>query len=410
MRVLFLTQVFPPEIHPTAVMVQQLAQHLVSRGHEVAVATGFPHHPHGRVLGGYRKSPLLVENVGGVKVLRGWHATTTRRGIGSRAAVMVSQTVGTGAAALFARGCDVVVSYGPPLMGPLMSAVVAAMNRARLLTVIYDIYPDVAVESGQLQNPVAVSLAKVAERSAYRHSDRILVLSEGFKRTLMAKGVPADRICVIPVWLEPDEITPRSRDNEWRKRQGIGLDRFVVLYAGTVGLVAGAEVMLEVAERFRGDSEVLFLFVGEGQMQETLQSRARERGLSNVWFRPFQPRADLPDVQATADVSVVTLAQGRGRTSVPSKVTAYMAAARPVIASVDEDSDTAECIQSAGCGVVVPPGDASAIAEAITRLRSGAGIRDSMGRAGRAAFEQKFASPAVLDRYTQILSELADAK
>jgi colanic acid biosynthesis glycosyl transferase WcaI len=406
MNILITTQVFPPEIHPTAVMVQQLARYLAGRGHDVTVACGHPHHPTGRLPSGWSRRLLERQASDGIRVLRGWHAISPSRSIAVRAAVFVSQALGTTAAALGAPAPDVVVNYGPPFVGPLLSAAIAKAHGAPLLSVIYDIYPDVVIGSGKLKNGFAIAAARRAERAQYGVSDRILVLSEGFRRKLQAKGVRPEKVVTIPVWLETNEITPRSRDNAWRRLHGISPEVKVVLYAGTIGLVSGARIVLEAAEHLRARHDVLFLFVGDGQVKDELVEAARASGLPNVRFLPFQPRGDLSDVQASADVSLVTLAPGCGETSVPSKVIGYMAAGRPVVASVDLGCDTAEVIRSSGCGVVVPPGDANALAEAVETLLANDEERQRMCQRARLAFEDRYGAEAALRGYAEILEAL----
>jgi len=406
MHVLLLTQVFPPEAHPTAVMASELGRALVRAGHEVTVAAGYPHHPLGRMLGGYRRRLVMIEKRDGYQVLRGWHAISEGRSIAARATVMLSQALGTAFAAGRCVRPDVVVSIGLPLVGPLLASRVARSKGARLLTVVYDLYPDVAIESAALRGRLLVAAARAAERAVYARSDRILVLSQGFRRTLVARGVPEGKLAVLPVWLDPDEIRPAARENDFRRANGIADDRLVVLYAGTIGLVSGAALMLEVAERLRSIPEALVLFVGEGQVKDRLEQEAQRRALSNLRFLPFQPRELLNQVQAAADVSVVTLAPGRGKASVPSKVVGYLAAGRPVVASVDMDSDTAECVRGAG-GRVTAPGDAEQMGDAIAALLADPAERRRCGVAARAAFEREYAAPAVLRRYVALLEEMA---
>lgn len=406
-RILILTQVFSPELHPTGVMVADLAAALARAKHDVTVAAGFPHHPEGRLLGGYRKSLFRRERCEGFDVVRGWHLTSESKAIFARAAVMVSQAVGTALAALRTPAPNLVISYGPPLVGPLVAALIARLRGARLITVIYDIYPDIAIETGEVTNRLIIAAARIAERAVYRWSDRVVVLSDGFKRTLLAKGVDSDMIRVVPVWLDPSEIRPSTRLTSFRRAHDIGEDQLVVLYAGTIGIISGALIMLDVAERLHSIPRALLLFVGEGQVKDELVMEAKRRELNNVRFLPFQPRELLNEVQASADLSVVTLLPGRGRTSVPSKVAGYMAAGRPVIASVDLDSDTASCIRSANCGLVVEPGNADQLAEAISRLLHDPQEREQMGHAAREAFEREYAAPSVLGRFVSMLEAMA---
>ncbi len=403
MRILILTQVFPPEFHPTAVMIEELWDYLRSQGEDVEVVTGFPHHPHGRVYPGYSKSLWMRDPDFEGEVLRTWHMTTESRDVASRATVLLSQALGNLVGALTIRRPDIVLVYGPPLLGPTCAALVSRFHGARFVNVIYDIYPDIAVESGHLTNPAVIAGARMAERLQHAAAHRTVVLSPGFKRSLMAKGVPEERLEVIPLWLDPDEIQPMERDNAWRQEQEIPADKFVVLYAGTVGLVSGAAIVAEAAHLLREREEILFVFNGEGGARPDLEARAAELGLTNMRFLPFQPRERLPEVQATADVGLVTLFPGRGRTSVPSKVLGYMAAGRPVLASVDADSDTGREVVDHGLGIVVPPGDPRALADGVLRLADDAALGRRLGKAARVRMEQAYARDAVLGRYHQML-------
>ena len=306
------------------------------------------------------------------------------------------------------RRPDVVVSYGPPLIGPLISAIIARSFRARLVTVIYDLYPDIAVEAGHLRNGPLIRLARKMEQHIYHRSDRIVVLSEGCRRTLVEeKGVEPYKVAVVPVWLDGQEIVPLERDNVWRREMNIPPKKLVVLYAGTIGLISGAEVVLEAARLLEPYRDILFLFVGEGQIKDRLEVQAQKMGLPNMRLLPFQPRERLSEMQATADVSLVTLAPGRGKTSVPSKVLGYMAAARPVIAAVDVDCDTADTVRKATCGLVVPPGQGHGLAEAVLYLYNNPDRRESCGRAGRRYFLQNFDRRVVMEKYLDLIERLA---
>lgn len=403
MRVLITTQVFPPEVHPTAVMVKELATALAGRGYEVTVAAGLPHHPYGRLYPGYEAQWLKTENENGFQVVRGWHLISPNPALFSRALVMASQC-----AAYFwgvMNRPEVVISYGPPLIGPLASAIIARSCGAKLIIIIYDIYPDILVESGHLQNSFLITALGKLERLSYQLSDRIGVLSEGFRYTLIEeKEVPAEKVTVIPVWLDAQDIVPKPRDNLWCREMGIGPEKFVVLYAGTIGLVSGAEVVVEAAKNLQSYEDILFLFVGSGHARDRVEAEARKAGLRNMRFLPFQPRERLSEVQATADISLVTLAPGRGKTSVPSKVLGYMAAGRPVLAAVDAECDTADMIKRAECGVVVPPGNAKVIREAILNFFKNPHWRQSSGLKGRRYLEENFERSRVLGRFLDLVA------
>ncbi|MCL4393795.1 MAG: glycosyltransferase, partial [Chloroflexi bacterium] len=207
-------------------MFRQLAQGLATRGHEVTVACGYPNHPGGGVFGGYRKRLITRETDGGIQIVRSWHLTTTRRTLPARAAAMTSQTLGAVVAANWTPRPNVVVSVGPPLVGPLAAAACAHRFQVPLVTVIFDIYPDVAINAGKLRNPLLVSFARSLESLAYRLSTKVIVLSDGFRSALITKGVPAAKIDVIPVWLEEDEIRPLPRDTRFRRELGLDAEKW----------------------------------------------------------------------------------------------------------------------------------------------------------------------------------------
>ena len=406
MRVLITTRIFPPEGHPSAVMADELAEALAGEGWGVTVATGYPNHPYGRLFPSYVRRGVQVERHNGFQVVRGWHLIHPSPALLPRALVMASQCTAFLAGALKSRRPNVVVSYGPPLIGPLSSALIAKSLGARLVTVIYDLYPDVAIEGGHLCHTGLIHLARKIEKLVYQLSDKIVVISEGFRQTLLnGKGVEPHKVSVIPVWLDSRDIIPLNRDNSWRRQMNIPPDKFVVLYAGSIGLVSGAEVVVEAARLLESYPDILFVFVGEGQMKDRLEAQARNLGLTNMRFLSFQPRERLSEVQATADVSLVSLAPGRGRTSVPSKVLGYMAAARPVVASVDDGCDTAMVIQQAECGHIVTPGRGQDMAKAILAFYQSPTRRKACGKAGRRYFLHHFEKKIVLQKFIDLIKE-----
>jgi colanic acid biosynthesis glycosyl transferase WcaI len=407
-RILLIVKRFPPEHPATAVLGYELAEELSRLGHQVTVVAGYPHHPYGRLFPGYRPNLVSVEQSSGFRLVRGWHVIHPSPSLIIRSLIMISQCASYIISSLKAPRPDIVISFdGYPLVGPLTSALIARHYKAKLVSVIYDLYPDIAVELGKLKNPGLVGFARKLELLTYRNSQRIVTLSEGFRKNLIReKNIDARKVAVIPVWLDAKDIRPLDRNNSWRLQMQIPPEKFVVLYAGTIGLVAGAEVLVQAARHLSSHPDILFLLVGDGYGKEQVQSQVKELGLANVRFLPFQDRAILSEVQATADVSVVTLAPGRGRTSVPSKILGYMAANRPVVAAVDANCDTAILIRQAGCGIVVPPGDGAAIAEGVLGYYQETGKRKEAGEKGRAFYLEHFEKKVVIQKYNDLIMDL----
>jgi colanic acid biosynthesis glycosyl transferase WcaI len=236
-----------------------------------------------------------------------------------------------------------------------------------------------------------------------RWSDSIATLSEPMRQAIIDRGIAPEKVTIVPFWLDEQRISPRDRDNPWRREQGIESDKFVALYAGTIGYISGAEIMVQAASLLADREDILLLMVGEGVTKDRIMARAEAAGLKNIRFLPFQPHEVLADVQATADAGLVSLLPDSGNTSIPSKVLGYMAAGRPVVASVTDSSGTAEMIRSADCGLVTPPQDARAFADAIAQLADDRRDAQRKGANARTHMLANYSRAACCRQYEQLL-------
>lgn len=403
MNIVIVCYIYPPEVAPAGQMVKELSEDLSMAGHQVTVVTGYPNHPNGTLHDGWRMQGSLWEKGQGFRVLRVPHSTSPDRSFRARFRFYTSYAVNSLIAGLRLGRIDAVLCLSSPIVGAVSCWLLARLRRARFYYGIWDIYPDVALSTGMLRAGCLARALLALDTYLCRQADNVITISDGLKQTLMARGLPEDHVVIIPVWLDSDEIVPCPRSNHWRAEQSIADDKFVALYAGTIGLISGAQVMLDVADQLREYDSMLLLFVGEGERKQQLVAGAAIRGLPNMHFLPFQPRARLSEVQSTGDIGIVTLERGKGQTSVPSKVLGYMAAARPVIASIDDDSDTAAWIRAADCGWVVPAEDPQAIANVLLRAAANPDEAERRGRNGRQYLELKLNRTACTDAYNQLL-------
>lgn len=368
MRIALICHVYPPEVAPAGLMVRELAEDLAGRGHDVTVLTGWPNHPQGRLFKGWRARFRQVErDPAGFRVIRCGHAIPPRDRIVHRLWYYLTFAAGTFLNGLAAGPVDAVLCLSTPIFGSWSAWLLARLKGARFVYDVFDLHPEGARSAGLLGEGSVYRLWRAVDAALMRRSDAIATLGPGMKRQIEARGIDPAKVTLVPFWIDADRIRPGPRDNPWRRAQGIPPETFVALYAGTIGYISGAGVLAETAERLRDRAEILILCVGEGVAKDALEIEARRRALTNIRFLPFQPEEVLNDVQATADVGLVTLLPEAGKSSVPSKVLGYLAAGRPVIASVADDSDTAEMIREADCGWVVPPQDAAALADPIRR-------------------------------------------
>lgn len=413
-RILIVTRWFPPEQAPFGQMMNQLARDLVARGFVVDVITSVPSHPAAVVFGGWRNRLLQIElPIPGLRFLRvgavarrGW-AGQAPPGKFIRLLSFLWFAVASSVVACFVRRPRVIFAVLQPLtIGPLLW-LVSRLRRARVIFSIQDLHPDVLIHLGLVRQPVIVGALRRIESFSYRRADGLAVICEGFRDHCIERGGRADRISVIPNWIDLSEIRPQAISLAIRKAAAVRSTDVVALYAGTIGMVSGANVVIEAAAKLGSEMGVHFVFVGEGQLLPRLREQTRDLGLENVSFLPFQSRESLNDVQSAADVSLVTLLPGHGRTSVPSKVLGYLAAGRPVVAAVDAESETARFLRRADAGIVVPPGDATALASAIVAMRDDPARRRAMGEAGRRYLEKICSPDKVLLAYAEMFESFA---
>lgn len=387
-------------------MLKELAADLAAAGWEVTVLTGFPNHPGGIVFRGYRKRWFEEEWVDGIRVWRVYLYTSANRSSFRRMLTFASFTVTSSLAILFRARSQVVFAVLQPLSVGLTMPLLKWSKRFRLIFNVQDLHPDAPIELGLIRNPLLIRALRHVEHFAYRNADRLAVICEGFRSHCIAAGAAASKVTTISNWVDLEAIRPGASDAEFRAELGLEQKDFVVLYAGTIGRVSGAHLIVEVADILREHPDIKIVLVGEGPLVADLKGRARAAALTNIVFAPFQPRERLSEVQAMADVSTVTLLPGKGKLSVPSKVLGYMAAARCVICSADADTETARLVRDARCGIVTAPGSASEMAEGIVALRHDASRREAMAANGRAYLEGYLSRPAITRKYRALFEEL----
>jgi colanic acid biosynthesis glycosyl transferase WcaI len=409
MHILIVSQWYPPEQAPIGYMMREIAHTLIQAGHRVTVITGFPNHPSGVVMGGYQKRWRLKENDQGVEIWRMWLYTSPRRGVLDRILTFLSFTLTSAWALLIHPRFDLVFAVFQPLSVGVTLPFLARLRRAKLVLNVQDLHPDAPIELGLIRNPWLIRILRFVETTGYRMADGLAVICDGFRDHCLARGAKSGRVVVIPNWIDVDEIRPGPRMNGFRRELGLDESHIVVLFAGTIGRASGAEVLLEAAAVLRTSCpQVRFALVGEGPLVSDMKARVEREGLSNVLFAPFQPRERLSEVQAVADVSLVTLLRDKGKHSVPSKVLGYMAAGRPVVAAVDEDSETARLVHTAGCGEVLEPENGAILAEVIARLADDEDRRLRLGRAGREHLEQYYRRELITARYLKFFEQVVE--
>lgn len=412
-HILVLTLVFPPDGVSTAVIVGELSADLKTAGHDVTVVTTVPHYnrdaqaevrqPLVRTCG-----PLLYRSeFQGVRVLHVAMPRKTGKVLSRLVAWTQFHVLSLIAAVSLVRRVDMIVAPSPPLTVGVCAWLLGRYYRAPYVYNVQELYPDLAITLGALKNPRLIALFYALERFVYARAEVITVIAERMRRRLLDKGVPAAKIRVIPNFVDVTDMAPLPKVNAFSRQHG--LDRtFVVTYAGNMGPVQGLETVLEAASLLRRQAGLKFLLVGEGGLHDRFKAIVRDRGLENVLVLPHQPYALVRQIYATSDICLVPLAPYAGFDAIPSKVYRIMSCARPVLASADPDSDLAELIRLAQCGMVVPPGSPNTLAEVVGEAMRNVHRCTSMGEAGRAYVIAHYGRRSITAQYDRLVHEMTD--
>ena len=406
MNVLILSQYYKPEPVPKP---SEIAEDMRARGHAVHVVTGFPNYPSGRLHSEYRLRPWLRDVVDGIPVLRVFELPYHGRSMVRRVFNYVSVTLAAAIGVFAVPRPDVVYLFLPPPTLGLSATVLKLLRGVPFVCDVQDIWPDEAIASGLMHDGILADLVRVLERFVYSRAAHLLVVTDGARANLVAKGASPTKVSVLPHWY-PSEMVSDHDPQHLREegRRALEADgEFVVTFAGNLGLLQGLSTVLDAAAELRGRTNVAFRFIGDGVERPRLERIAAERGLHNVGFLGPRPARAMPPLLAASDALLVHAMPGPlNQLLLPTKTLAYLAAGRPVIAAMD--GATADLIREAGAGVAVAPGDATALADAVERLAGTTpeALAD-MGERGRRFVVDRFGKRRVIDQLEAILAAQA---
>ena len=404
MRVLVVCPHFEPDAAPTGVVISEIAHRLIDDGHELEIVTSLPWYTAHAIEPGWGGRIMRRERTPWGRITRVHPFPTDKRNIPARAAAFAGFTVLATIFSLFQRRRpDVVLAMSPPLTLGLAGWLTARVRRVPFVFNIQDVFPDVAVEVGAITNPRVVRLLRWLERFTYRRADAVTVLSDDLRDNIEEKlaGKGGTEVRVIPNFVDTERIVPGPRENGYRDEFGLG-DRTVIMYAGNLGFSQPLGLMVDAARALRHRDDLVFVINGGGSTRPGLEADAAD--LDNLRFVDLQPFARLPEVLAAGDVHVIALRRGLGRSSVPSKLYSILAAARPVLASVDDGTEVVRVVRSIDAGIAVEPEDSAAFIAAVEALV--VSDRVAMGERGR-SFVEEWVSPAgVAAAYVDLFEEL----
>ena len=414
MKILYVSQYFPPEMGAPAARAAELSRHWAAAGHDVTVLTGFPNHPTGVVPPEYRDKLwrlVLHEQTDGVHVVRTWLLPFANRKAYERMLNYASFCVSAASTGLSLSRPDVVIATSPQLLVGLSGWWLARWKRVPFVFEVRDLWPEslAAVGMGEGNSLLYRSLAKIAG-FLYRRCDRIVVVTPAFEDYLVEHWrVPRERISVVENGVETELFAPEPSTAETRtylRRELNAEGKFVVSYIGTMGMAHGLETIIAAAAQVRDiNPEIVFLMLGEGADKERITTLARERGLNNLRFVDQQPREEIPAYICASDACLVLLKKSDlFKTVIPTKMLEFMSCARPVILGVDGQARA--ILEEAHAGLVIEPENSDALVAAIRYLAANPETARDLGRSGRQHIVHRFSRAQTAERYIRVLEQL----
>lgn len=383
----------------------RIVEELAARDHDVHVVTSLPWYRSHTVEEGWGGRLVRVERTewGSITRLHPFPApdksNLLRRAIGFVAFSLLAGVAGLSAGGWFRRASAVVTMSPPLTLGPV-GWLVSRVRRAPYVFNVQDVFPDAAVTTGAITNERVIAVAEWLERLTYDLADAVTVLSDDLAANVRAKTRSPDAVQVIPNFVDTDAIVPLDRRTALRRELGLGPGP-VVLYAGNVGLSQSLDLVVGAARRM---PTVTFLVNGDGAARRSLEEEAA--ALANLRFNGYVEPERLAELLATGDVHVVPLRTGLGTVSVPSKTYSILAAARPVVASIDAGTAVPVILEDSGAGVSVPPDDLDAFVDALERMLGEPTDAAAMGARGREWVEREASPGAVGDAYDDLIRAL----
>jgi glycosyltransferase involved in cell wall biosynthesis len=410
MKLLFITNYFPPEIGAASHLYYDLASKLVEQGHQVSVVTGFPRYnvTKADLPERYRTpAPVMHETMNGIEVYRIKTAPFPKYIPVARGLDYLTVSASLLLRALFLKKHDAALVYSPPLfLGGTAWALRLVKNTPFVLNV-QDLFPQSAIDLGLLTNRRLIAVFRWVEKLLYRRANAVTVHSEGNAEHVQQASRNQTNAVIMPNWVDTDTLKPGERHNPFSAAHDLD-HKFVVSFAGTLGYSQDVGIMVRAAERLQDLEDLLFLIVGDGAQKEEWVEKSRH--LKNVRWLPMQSREVYPQVLQSSDLCLATLKADVKTPVVPSKILSIMAAGKPIIATMELSGDAPRIIEDAKCGYALPAEDDEQLANAVRELYQYREAAQAMGEKGREYVMEHFSLEACAKLYENVFRQVASPK
>jgi len=392
MHILFISQYFYPEIGAASERFTGFAVNSALAGHKVTVITGFPNYPFGREYPGYKKRLFDVEDFNGVKVIRVWLFTSGSAGVPSRLLNYLTFMFSSVMAGLIVPNVNCIVATSGPIFAGLAGCIVSTIKKVPFVFDVRDIWPERIYAGTAIQRGRAIRMLEHLELFLYRKSAAITVVTRGVKENILSKGVSSDKVSLITNGVNTTIFFPKTKDPVLASNLGIGENKFVVIYAGTIGLLQDNDIILASAERLKDYGDILFLVIGDGAKRGEFADKVKK--LQNVMLLPLVSQKELCGYINLSDVGINTnTTHPHNNMTIPVKMFPYMACRKPVVLA--NTGEIAELVKNYNIGRCVHPGDAEAFSNAILDFYNDRDLLKQCGENGFQLVNEKFSTDKI---------------
>ncbi len=405
MNILYLTQYFPPEMGAGENRAFEMVKNLKSLGHKITVITEFPNYPSGIIPGEYRFKLFEKRSFTGIEVIRCYVKASPHRSFINRIlfyfTFMLTSIL---AGARLMRRFDLVYATSPPLFVGLAGFFLSRIKNCKFVFEVRDIWPDTAISLGVLRNKLIIELSRRIESLCYRKAQKTIAVTKGTSHLIQKKGVDSERIKVVYNGVNLKLFKYQEDNTSFKKVLGLE-DKFLVLYAGNIGIAQGIGELIQAADLLKENKNIQLLFVGNGPYKNLSKNICKEQCLNNLFILDEKPREEIIKYICAADVCLVPLKKKEiFKIALPSKMFEAWSCGRPIILSVD--GEARKHLNQAQAGVWVEPEDAAGIGKAILFLYNNPQLCKKFGKKGRAYVERYFSRKIQAQRLEKILVKL----
>jgi len=409
MRILFLTQYFPPEVGAPQNRIFEFAKLLKEFGHDVTVLTAMPNYPAGEIKKEYRGKITYKEDMEGLRVVRTWIYATKNAGFLHRLGNYFSFTISSILFGLPLVGNqDVVITESPPLFLGFSGYILSIFKGAKFVFNISDLWPESAVKLGVLKNKLLIDLSTWLEEFCYRKASLITCQTQGIVDNIVNRDFDPGKVKLITNGVD-GELFNKNKFSHKFKESHFSMDDFLVYYAGIHGIAQGLEVIIEVAKKLKEFKDIKFVLIGDGPEKQKLIDMARSYNLDNVVFMPLQKKKDMPEIIATMDATIIPLKKlDLFKGAIPSKTYEAMASSIPVVLAVQGEAK--EIISKANAGICVEPENVDEIKDAVLKLYYDRNLCKELGENGRKYVVENFSRKNITRKLERYLYDIVGQK